>query len=90
LDLTGGMHAMTTGKNGRLAGIDNHMNYGNELKIDERSVTWKRVLDMNDRALRQVVVALGRPTRGVPSEDGFDITVASEIMAVLCLAGYFF
>src|SRR5699024_4777736 len=66
--------------------IDNHIHQGNKLNLDPRRVSWKRVIDMNDRALRQVVVGLGGPSRGVPREDGFDITVASEIMAVLCLA----
>src|SRR5699024_7999973 len=66
--------------------IDNHIHRGNELQIDPRRITWKRVLDMNDRALRNVVVGLGGPTQGVPREDGFDITVASEIMAIFCLA----
>ncbi|MRF64377.1 formate--tetrahydrofolate ligase, partial [Staphylococcus epidermidis] len=63
-----------------------HIYQGNELNIDSRRVEWKRVLDMNDRELRQVVVGLGGPTRGVPREDGFDITVASEIMAIFCLS----
>ncbi len=66
--------------------IDNHIHQGNELEIDQRRIEWKRVLDMNDRALRNVIVGLGGPTQGVPREDGFNITVASEIMAILCLA----
>ena len=66
--------------------IDNHMHQGNELEIDQRRIEWKRVLDMNDRALRNVNVGLGGPTQGVPREDGFNITVASEIMAILCLS----
>src|SRR5699024_4924641 len=66
--------------------IDNHIQRGNKLNIDPRRIEWKRVMDMNDRALRQIVLGLGGPTRGVPREDGFDITVASEIMAILCLA----
>ena len=65
--------------------IDNHIHQGNELGIDQRRIEWKRVLDMNDRALRHVNVGLGGPTNGVPREDGFNITVASEIMAILCL-----
>src|SRR5699024_8785423 len=64
----------------------NHIHQGNQLNIDPRRVTWKRVLDMNDRALRNVTIGLGGPAQGVPREDGFDITVASEIMAVLCLS----
>jgi formate--tetrahydrofolate ligase len=87
LHFNGDLHAITTANNALSAFIDNHIHHGNKLNIDPRRVTWKRVLDMNDRALRQVVVGLGGPTRGVPREDGFDITVASEIMAVLCLAG---
>lgn len=86
LHFNGDLHAITTANNALSAFIDNHIHHGNKLNIDPRRVTWKRVLDMNDRALRQVVVGLGGPTRGVPREDGFDITVASEIMAVLCLA----
>jgi formate--tetrahydrofolate ligase len=86
LHFNGDLHAITTANNALSAFIDNHIHHGNELNIDPRRVTWKRVLDMNDRALRQVVVGLGGPTRGVPREDGFDITVASEIMAVLCLS----
>ncbi|MFD2828990.1 formate--tetrahydrofolate ligase [Corticicoccus populi] len=86
LHFNGDLHAITTANNALSAFIDNHIHQGNELNIDPRRVTWKRVLDMNDRALRQIVVGLGGPARGVPREDGFDITVASEIMAVLCLA----
>lgn len=86
LHFNGDLHAITTANNALSAFIDNHIHHGNALNIDPRRVTWKRVLDMNDRALRQVVVGLGGVTRGVPREDGFDITVASEIMAVLCLA----
>ncbi len=66
--------------------LDNHIHQGNELNIDQRRIVWKRTLDMNDRALRQIIVGLGGPSQGVPREDGFDITVASEIMAVLCLS----
>ncbi|MFC3418425.1 formate--tetrahydrofolate ligase [Salinicoccus hispanicus] len=86
LHFNGDLHAITTANNALSAFIDNHIHHGNALDIDPRRVTWKRVMDMNDRALRQVVVGLGGVTRGVPREDGFDITVASEIMAVLCLA----
>src|SRR5690554_2341877 len=86
LHFTGDLHAITTAHNALSAMIDNHIHRGNELNIDVRRVVWKRVLDMNDRALRNVVVGLGGPLQGVPREDGFDITVASEIMAILCLA----
>ncbi|MDT3993744.1 formate--tetrahydrofolate ligase, partial [Mammaliicoccus fleurettii] len=86
LHFNGDLHAITTANNALSAFIDNHIYQGNELNIDSRRIEWKRVLDMNDRELRQVVVGLGGPTRGVPREDGFDITVASEIMAVFCLS----
>ncbi|EIT86824.1 formate--tetrahydrofolate ligase [Fictibacillus macauensis ZFHKF-1] len=86
LHFTGDIHAITTANNALAAFIDNHIHRGNELKIDPRKIVWKRVLDMNDRALRQVVVGLGGPLQGVPREDGFDITVASEVMAIFCLA----
>ncbi|SER45271.1 formate--tetrahydrofolate ligase [Salipaludibacillus aurantiacus] len=86
LHFTGDIHAITTAHNALAAMLDNHVHRGNELNIDVRRVVWKRVLDMNDRALRQVVVGLGGPLQGVPRESGFDITVASEIMAILCLA----
>ncbi|WP_430609117.1 formate--tetrahydrofolate ligase [Enterococcus sp. DIV0876] len=86
LHFTGDMHAITAANNALSALIDNHIQQGNELNIDPRRVTWKRVVDLNDRALRQVIVGLGGPVQGVPREDGFDITVASEIMAILCLA----
>lgn len=86
LHFTGDMHAITTANNALSALIDNHLQQGNELGIDQRRIIWKRVLDLNDRALRQVIVGLGSPVNGVPREDGFDITVASEIMAILCLA----
>ncbi|ARI77307.1 formate--tetrahydrofolate ligase [Halobacillus mangrovi] len=86
LHFTGDIHAITAANNALSAFIDNHIHQGNELNIDPRRVEWKRVLDINDRALRQVVVGLGGPARGVPREDGFKITVASEIMAILCLA----
>jgi formate--tetrahydrofolate ligase len=86
LHFTGDIHAITTANNALAAFIDNHMQQGNELNIDTRKIMWKRVVDLNDRALRKIVVGLGGPMQGVPREDGFDITVASEIMAILCLA----
>lgn len=86
LHFNGDFHAITTANNALSAFIDNHIHQGNDLGIDQRRIEWKRVLDMNDRALRNVIVGLGGPTEGVPREDGFNITVASEIMAILCLA----
>lgn len=86
LHFTGDMHALTAANNTLAALIDNHIHQGNQLGIDQRRVIWKRVVDINDRALRHVVVGLGGPTSGVPREDGFDITVASELMAIICLA----
>ena len=86
LHFTGDMHAITAANNLLSAMIDNHIHQGNELDIDVSNIVWKRVLDMNDRALRNVVVSLGGKINGVPREDGFMITVASEIMAILCLA----
>ncbi|AGK54621.1 formate--tetrahydrofolate ligase [Bacillus sp. 1NLA3E] len=86
LHFTGDIHAITSANNALAALIDNHLQQGNELKIDQRRIVWKRALDLNDRALRHVLIGLGGPLQGVPREDGFDITVASEIMAVLCLA----
>ena len=86
LHFTGDMHAITAANNLLSAAIDNHIHQGNALRIDLRRITWKRCLDMNDRALRQVVVGLGGKVNGFPREDGFMITVASEIMAILCLA----
>ncbi|MGM9950001.1 MAG: formate--tetrahydrofolate ligase [Lysinibacillus sp.] len=86
LHFTGDLHAITTANNALAAFIDNHIHQGNALNIDPRRILWKRVLDLNDRALRKVVIGLGGPIQGVPREDGFDITVASEIMAVFCLA----
>ncbi|MGS4046148.1 formate--tetrahydrofolate ligase [Staphylococcus pseudintermedius] len=86
LHFNGDFHAITTANNALSAFIDNHIHQGNELGIDQRCIEWKRVLDMNDRALRQVIVGIGGPTQGVPREDGFNITVASEIMAILCLS----
>ncbi len=86
LHFNGDIHAITTANNALSAMIDNHLHQGNALRLDPRRITWKRVLDMNDRALRNVTIGLGGPAQGVPREDGFDITVASEIMAVFCLA----
>ena len=86
LHFNGDFHAITTANNALSAFIDNHLHQGNELGIDQRRIEWKRVLDMNDRALRHVNVGLGGTTHGVPREDGFNITVASEIMAILCLS----
>lgn len=86
LHFTGDLHAITTANNALSAFIDNHIHQGNALNIDPRRIIWKRVMDLNDRALRKVVVGLGGPVQGMPREDGFDITVASEIMAVFCLA----
>ncbi|SER43449.1 formate--tetrahydrofolate ligase [Salisediminibacterium halotolerans] len=86
LHFTGDIHAITTAHNALSALIDNHIHRGNELSIDVRRISWKRVVDLNDRALRNVTVGMGGPLHGMPREDGFDITVASEIMAVLCLA----
>ena len=86
LHFTGDIHAITTANNTISAIIDNHIHQGNALGIDPRRIIWKRVLDMNDRALRNVVVGLGGATNGMPREDHFDITVASEIMALMCLA----
>ncbi|HLR21963.1 MAG TPA: formate--tetrahydrofolate ligase [Tissierellaceae bacterium] len=86
LHFTGDFHAITTAHNLISALLDNHMQQGNKLNIDQRRVVWKRVLDMNDRALRNVVVGLGGRPNGIPRQDGFDITVASEIMAIFCLA----
>ncbi|MEH6992427.1 formate--tetrahydrofolate ligase [Neobacillus drentensis] len=86
LHFTGDLHAITTANNSLAALLDNHIQQGNELKIDQRRIVWKRAVDLNDRALRKVIIGLGGPLQGVPREDGFDITVASEIMAVLCLA----
>lgn len=86
LHFTGDMHAITTANNLLSAAIDNHIMQGNSLAIDSRQVVWKRVMDMNDRALRDVVVGLGGRVNGFLRQDGFMITVASEIMAILCLA----
>lgn len=86
LHFTGDMHAITTANNALSALIDNHIHQGNVIGIDQRRIIWKRVVDLNDRALRKVTVGLGGPLNGIPREDCFDITVASEIMAILCLA----
>ena len=86
LHFTGDFHAVTSAHNLLAALIDNHLHHGNALDIDPRRVTWRRVLDVNDRALRNIVVGLGGPGDGVPRETGFDITAASEVMAMLCLA----
>lgn len=86
LHFTGDFHAITTAHNLLAAVIDNHIQQGNALDIDVRRIVWKRVLDLNDRALRHVVIGLGGKAHGTPRETGFDITVASEMMAILCLA----
>jgi formate--tetrahydrofolate ligase len=86
LHFTGDFHAIGAAHNLLSAMIDNHINHGNELKIDPRLIQWKRVVDMNDRALRKIVVGLGGTANGFVREDGYDIVVASEIMAILCLA----
>ncbi len=86
LHFTGDFHAITAAHNLLSAMIDNHIYWGNTLEIDERRVSWKRVLDMNDRALRDTVTSLGGVSNGFPRQTGFDITVASEVMAILCLA----
>lgn len=86
LHFTGDFHAITSAHNLLSAMLDNHIYWGNEEQIDIRRIVWRRVLDMNDRALRQNVVNLGGVANGFPRETGFDITVASEIMAILCLA----
>jgi formate--tetrahydrofolate ligase len=86
LHFTGDFHAITTANNLLSAMIDNHIYWGNGLSIDPRRVFWRRVVDMNDRALRQIVSSLGGVANGFPREDGFDITVASEVMAIFCLA----
>ncbi|HHY91184.1 MAG TPA: formate--tetrahydrofolate ligase, partial [Clostridiales bacterium] len=86
LHFTGDIHAITAANNLLAALVDNHIHQGNRLNIDPRRITWKRCLDINDRALRNVVVGLGGRAHGVPREDGFDISVASEVMAVVCLA----
>lgn len=86
LHFTGDMHAITSANNLLCAAVDNHLQHGNELGIDQRRILFKRCLDMNDRALRNIIVGLGGKINGIPREDGFQITVASEVMAILCLA----
>jgi formate--tetrahydrofolate ligase len=86
LHFTGDFHAVTSANNLLAALLDNHIYWGNPLNIDQRRVMWRRVMDMNDRALRQIVSSLGGVANGFPREDGFDITVASEVMAIFCLA----
>ena len=86
LHFTGDFHAITSANNLLSAMVDNHMYWGNELGLDPRRVTWRRAMDMNDRNLRDMVLGLGGAAQGIPREDGFDITVASEVMAVFCLA----
>jgi len=86
LHFTGDFHAITSANNLLAALIDNHIYWGNSLNIDQRRVAWRRVLDMNDRALREIVSSLGGVANGFPRQDGFDITVASEVMAIFCLA----
>src|SRR5690349_2949088 len=86
LHFTGDFNAIGLATNLLAALIDNHINHGNELGIDVRRIQWKRVLDMNDRALRDITIALGGPANGYPRQDGFDIVVASEVMAIFCLS----
>ncbi|MDI3306939.1 MAG: formate--tetrahydrofolate ligase [Acetobacteraceae bacterium] len=86
LHFTGDFHAITSANNLLAAMVDNHLYWGNELDLDPRRITWRRAMDMNDRNLRNIVVGLGGASQGVPREDGFDITVASEVMAIFCLA----
>ncbi len=87
LHFTGDLHAITTAHNLLAALIDNHIYWGNKLDFDKRRIAWRRVLDMNDRALRSIIGSLGGVANGFPREDGFDITVASEVMAIFCLSG---
>ena len=86
LHFTGDFHAITSAHNLLAAMIDNHLYWGNALRLDPRRIVWRRALDMNDRALRETIIGLGGPGNGFPREDGFDITVASEVMAAFCLA----
>ena len=86
LHFTGDIHAVTSANNLLAAVIDNHIHHGNELGIDPRRITWRRVMDLNERALRSIVLGLGGKANGIPREGGFDIAVASELMAILCLA----
>ena len=86
LHFTGDFHAITSAHNLLSALIDNHIYWGNKLNIDVRRIVWRRVMDMNDRSLRSVIVDLGGVANGYPRQDSFDITVASELMAIFCLA----
>ena len=86
LHFTGDFHAIGLAHNLLSAALDNHLHQGNELNIDARRIVWKRVLDMNDRSLREIVIGLGGSGNSVPRESGFDITVASEVMAIFCLS----
>ncbi|HZN27303.1 MAG TPA: formate--tetrahydrofolate ligase, partial [Burkholderiales bacterium] len=86
LHFTGDFNAIALANNLLAAALDNHIHHGNELGIDVRRIAWKRVIDMNDRALRDIVCSLGGPGNGYPRQDGFDIVVASEVMAIFCLA----
>ena len=86
LHFTGDIHAVTAANNLLAAMIDNHLHWGNALGLDTRRISWRRAIDMNDRALRQAVIGLGGPAGGLPRQEGFDIAVASEVMAILCLA----
>jgi formate--tetrahydrofolate ligase len=86
LHLTGDMHAVTAAHNMLSAMVDNHLQKGNDLSIDLHNITWRRVLDVNDRALRNIVIGLGTKLDGVPRQTGFDITAASEVMAILALS----
>jgi formate--tetrahydrofolate ligase len=86
LHFTGDFHAITTAHNLLSAMLDNHLQQGNELAIEPRTITWKRVMDMNERALREIIIGLGGKANGIPRESGFDITTASEIMAILALS----
>jgi formate--tetrahydrofolate ligase len=86
LHFTGDFHAVCAANNLLAAMLDNHIHHGNKLRIDTRRVTWKRVIDLNDRSLRNITIGLGGPAHGQPREDGFDIAAASEVMAILCLA----
>src|SRR6185295_7848408 len=86
LHFTGDIHAVSSAHNLLAAMLDNHLHHGNRLGLDSRRILWRRVMDMNDRALRDIVIGLGGRTEGVPRETGFDITAASEVMAILCLA----
>ena len=86
LHFTGDLHAITTANNLLASMVDNHIQQGNELNIDPRRIAWKRCVDLNDRQLRNVISGLGGKVNGVPREDAFQITVASEIMAIFCLA----